>query len=190
MLPFFEGCGPYLTWMDDTSPEAEQAYYEGKKDSEMTKLVEQVRGMGDVVGVVGFSMGGKVGMEVVRRLEGEREREGEGEGEGVKIVVAVCGTVPFQGGSAAAGVVGKGGGTEEAREKGYRESLEKGVVKAVSVHLIGEGDPWRAESEKLVAFFDQEKRTVIRFRGEHHMPADDALNRQVVRMITAACGRG
>jgi hypothetical protein len=56
------------------------------------------------------------------------------------------------------------------------------------VHLIGEGDPWRAESEKLVEFFGEEGRRVVRFRGEHHMPVEDALNRQVVRMILAACG--
>jgi hypothetical protein len=52
--------------------------------------------------------------------------------------------------------------------------------------LIGEGDPWRGQSEKLVAFFEEEGRRVIRFKGEHHMPADEAVNRQVVRMVLAA----
>jgi hypothetical protein len=171
--------------MDDTSPGAEQAYYDG---GDIAKLVEEVWGIGDVVGVVGFSMGAKVGMEVVRRLEaGDGEGGGGGGGgdkgaAGVKVVVAVCGTVPFQGG-------GRGGVDEEeqAREKGYRESLARGLVKAESVHLIGAGDPWRGESEKLVDLFGEEKRRVIRFSGGHHMPADDAMNRQVARIIMMEC---
>jgi hypothetical protein len=140
--------------MDDTSPEAEQAYYDG---DEITKLVEEVRGVGGVVA-------------------------------GVKVLVAVCGTVPFQGGGGQGGFDDRGGEEEHARGKGYRESLAKGAVKAESVHLIGDGDPWRGESEKLVEFFG-EKRRVIRFSGGHHMPADDAVNRQVARIIMAACRR-
>jgi hypothetical protein len=65
--------------------------------------------------------------------------------------------------------------------------LERGLVKAQSVHLIGETDPWRAEGEKLVSFFTEEGRKVIWFRGGHHMPAEDAVNKQVVRIMLAAC---
>lgn len=159
---------------------------EGGEGAGIDKLVQQVKkalggdGDGDgagqeAVGVVGFSMGAKVGMEVVRRLE--KEYEGGGAIR-VKIMVAVCGTVPFQGG---------GGDDDGAREKGWKESLGKGVVRAESVHLIGERDPWRGESEKLVQFFAEEGRRVLRFKGSHHMPVEDAVNRQVVRMILAAC---
>ncbi|KAK4155749.1 serine hydrolase FSH [Chaetomidium leptoderma] len=193
VLPFFEGCEPYLTWMDDSGAVPEQAYWEGEA---FEKLVGEVRGLmaleeeeGGLVGVVGFSMGAKVGMEVVRRLEADDNIEEGGEkgktGGGVKVVVAVCGTVPFRGGVASSTTAASEG--DEAREKAYRASLDKGRVKAESVHLIGDGDPWRAEGEKLVEFFEDEGRRVIRFRGAHHMPADDAVNRQVVRVILAAC---
>ncbi|KAG7291130.1 hypothetical protein NEMBOFW57_001141 [Staphylotrichum longicolle] len=186
VLPFFEGCGPYLTWMDDRSPEKEHAYWgsgggggDANEGAGVKKALggdEDGDGVGQgVVGVVGFSMGAKVGMEVVRRLE--KEYEGGGAIR-VKIMVAICGTVPFGGG---------GGDEDGAREKGWKESLGKGLVSAESVHLIGERDPWRGESEKLVQFFGEEGRRVLRFKGGHHMPVEDAVNRQVVRMILAAC---
>ncbi|KAK4123032.1 hypothetical protein N657DRAFT_690712 [Parathielavia appendiculata] len=169
VLPFFEGCGPYLTWMDDVSgPRAEEAYYEGDAIRDLAREVEQMR----VVGIVGFSMGAKVAMGVVRLLEAEG-------GANIRVVAAVCGTVPFQGGYIR-------GLLDEAREKAYQGSLVKGVVQAESVHLIGDGDPWRVQSEKLVGFFAEEGRRVIRFEGEHHMPADDAVNREVAMLILAA----
>ena len=121
--------------------------------------------------MVGFSMGAKVGMEVVRRLEG---REGGG---GVKVVVCVCGTVPYRGGG------------DAAREEGGKRMLGRGVVRAQSVHLVGETDPWRAEGEKLVGYFGEEGRKVMWFRGGHHMPAEDAVNKQVARIMLAACGK-
>ncbi|AEO58227.1 hypothetical protein MYCTH_2305422 [Thermothelomyces thermophilus ATCC 42464] len=185
VLPFFEGCGPYLTWMDDSSAEAEKEYWDGSPLFE--RLLEQIKrlsgpeggsaGAGPVVALVGFSMGGKVAMELTRRLEGEGDRR-------IKMVIPVCGTVPLQGG------FDEGGARNETKEKGYREILGRGPVKAKSIHLIGEDDPWRPESEVLVDFFDETGRSVIRFKGAHHMPLDDALNRQVARMILAACKDG
>lgn len=169
--------------MDDGSAAAERAYWEGEDGAGIALLEDLVQGI-DVVGVVGFSMGAKVGMELVRRLA-MKERAGGG----VKVFVAVCGTVPFQGG----GLLLSGDNNsveEEAKEKGYRESLAKGLVKVEAVHLIGDADPWRPESEKLVGFFEEEKRTVIRFKGEHQMPLDVAINKQVVSIIMAACAGG
>ncbi len=137
---------------------------------EVDALVAEVKKLGDdVVGVVGFSQGAKVGLEVVRRLEKE--------GRGPRVFVAVCGTVPF----------GGGGGE---REEGWRRYLERGLVKAESVHLIGEADPWRGESEKLVAVFEEARRKVVRFKGGHHMPLEEGVNRQVVRIIVEACREG
>ena len=136
----------------------------------MDALVAAVKGLGeDVVGVVGFSQGAKVGVEVVRRLEAE--------GRGPRVFVAVCGTVPF----------GGGGGE---REEGWRGYLERGLVRAESVHLIGEADPWRGESERLVAVFEEAGRRVVRFKGGHHMPLEEGVNRQVVRIILEACREG
>ncbi|AEO68735.1 uncharacterized protein THITE_2054654 [Thermothielavioides terrestris NRRL 8126] len=185
VLPFFEGCGPYLRWVDDEAPERERAYWAEGEGGDVDRLVREVRGLGSsggsgrrrVVGVVGFSQGAKVGMEVVRRLEGmgRMGEEEEGNGVDVKVVVAVCGTAPFQGGG-------------DEREKGFRGSLEKGVVKAASVHLIGEDDPWRPESEKLVEFFDEARRKVIVFEGGHQMPAAEWVNTQAVRVVLDACG--
>ncbi|KAL2192914.1 serine hydrolase FSH [Corynascus similis CBS 632.67] len=179
VLPFFQGCEPYLTWMDDSSAEAEAAYWNGNSNSLLGKLVEEIKGLGggdggDVVGLVGFSMGGKVATEVVRRLEAAGDRR-------VKVVVPVCATVPLQGGLV------KEGDKDEAKEKGYREILARGVVRAESVHLIGERDPWRPQSEMLVDFYDEKGRSVIRFKGEHHMPLNDAINSNVSKIILTAC---
>ncbi|SPQ22996.1 62a9a291-1933-4faf-8a90-64975e7c9db1 [Thermothielavioides terrestris] len=93
VLPFFEGCGPYLRWVDDEAPERERAYW----------------------------------------------AEGEG------------------------GEVDR-------------------------VHLIGEDDPWRPESEKLVEFFYEARRKVIVFEGGHQMPAAEWVNTQAVRVVLDACG--
>jgi hypothetical protein len=38
----------------------------------------------------------------------------------------------------------------------------------------------------LLGFFAEEGRRVIWFKGEHQMPGDEAVNRQVVRMVLAA----
>lgn len=165
--------------MDDGSAAAERAYWEGQDGAGIALMEDLVQGIG-VVGVVGFSMGAKVGMELVRRLAKKRADGGP------SVFVAVCGTVPFQGG----GLSGDNSAEEEAKEKGYRESLAKGLVKVEAVHLIGDADPWRSESEKLVGFFEEERRTVIRFKGEHQMPLDDAINEQVASIIKAACLRG
>ena len=180
-MPFFEGCDPFATWMDDTSAAAEDAYWaldnEGSGAAKLLSSVEKLvreEGGGELVGVVGFSMGAKVGMEVVRRLEAR----GGGEGKGVRVMVSVCGTVPYRGGG------------DAAREEGGRRMLERGLVKAQSVHLIGETDPWRAEGEKLIKFFAEERRKVIWFKGGHHMPAEDAVNKQVAKIMLAACPRG
>ncbi len=168
----------------DGTPEAEEVYWNsgsvasssststttGEGKGEVDALVEAIKKLGeDVVGVVGFSQGAKVGLEVVRRLEKE--------GRGPKVFVAVCGTVPF----------GGGGGK---REEGWRRYLERGLVRAESIHLIGEGDPWRGESEKLVAVFEEASRRVVRFKGGHHMPLEEGVNRQVARIIVEACREG
>ncbi|KAH6838493.1 serine hydrolase FSH [Chaetomium sp. MPI-CAGE-AT-0009] len=175
VLPFFEDCGPFATWLDDSSAAAEDPYWGADNNNNDTSsgvaalvasLEQMVRdeGAGPVVGVVGFSMGAQVGMEVARRMAGA-----------VRVVVSVCGTVPYRGGG------------DAAREEGFRGMVERGLVRAQSVQLIGEADPWRGQSEKLVRFFEEEGRRVIRFKGGHHMPLDDAINKQVVRIMLAAC---
>ncbi|KAK4143115.1 serine hydrolase FSH [Dichotomopilus funicola] len=196
VLPIFAGCDPFLTWLDDTSTTTERAFWGGARadgdtvdssDSDeddantggFQRLVDEVKSYGKgVVALVGFSMGAKVGMEVVRRLEAEGISE-------IKIMVSVCGTVPYQGG----GRKWVGQEESEAGERGYQERIGMGVVKAQSVHLIGERDPWRSESEQLVDFFEETRRTVVVFRGGHHMPVEDALNGKVARMIMTACWR-
>ncbi|KAK3295353.1 serine hydrolase FSH [Chaetomium fimeti] len=173
VLPFFEECGPFATWMDDTSAATEDPYWgadHSDDSSGVSALLASIErlvrdeGAGPVVGVVGFSMGAQVGMEVSRRM-----------GEAVRVVVSVCGTVPYRGGG------------DAAREEGFRRMVERGRVRAESVQIIGETDPWRGQSEKLVGFFEEDGRRVIRFRGGHMMPADDAINKQVVKVMLAAC---
>lgn len=208
VLPFFAGCDPYLKWLRDESPAEEADETQRQRAEDM--LLAEVERRGPFAGVLGFSQGAKVGMYLARRLEegvmtmtrmGE-EGEGEGEGEGVggkqpkldgkaalKFVVAVCGTAPFQGGRG----FRREGEEEEAavlRTRAHEECLGRGVVRARSIHIIAERDPWKRESEALMEFFDAAWRKVVRFSGEHHMPASDAVNRRVVRMILEAYREG
>ncbi|KAK4178129.1 serine hydrolase FSH [Triangularia setosa] len=168
VLPFFEGAEPYLKWLDDSTPHEEEVHW-----PELVRLVDEVEKQGPFVGVVGFSQGAKAGMELVRYLE-NRERE-------MRFWVGVCGTAPFQ------------GGQDKKREGGYRESLRLGTVnKTESFHVIGEGDPWRGESEALVGFFDggggdERKKKVRRVEGGHQMPLGKGVNREVVEWILGAC---
>ncbi|KAL1838453.1 hypothetical protein VTJ49DRAFT_2650 [Mycothermus thermophilus] len=181
VLPFFEGCDPYLAWLDDTTPASEQAFWAG---NEIANLAREIRQLGDVVAIVGFSQGAKIAMEVVRRLE--EEGSSSSSPSPVKIVLSICGTAPFHG-----GLIGGGGKGEQdpEREALYQESLKRGVVKAESVHWIAERDPWKAESDKLVDFFDETTRKVIRARGGHHMPLDDKANEQLAKLVTEAVKR-
>ncbi|KAK4096447.1 hypothetical protein N658DRAFT_569862 [Parathielavia hyrcaniae] len=142
-------------------PEAQQAYWEGNA---IRDLAREVRRLG-VVGSSGSrDMGARVAMEVVRFLEVDdaRLRGGGSEHRGCRGRLQPW-TVPFQGGSRA-----------------YWESLAKGIVRTESVHLIGDADSWRPQSEELVKFFVDEGRRVIRFNGKNDMPINDAVNREAV----------
>jgi pimeloyl-ACP methyl ester carboxylesterase len=173
VLPFFEGAGPYLKWLCD-EPVRDEALHWQCADG-VDRLVAEYRRLGPFVGVVGFSQGAKAGMYLVRRLE-ELNEAGE-----LRIFVAVCGTSPFEGGREVDGQEEENG----IRKEGFRESLEKGLVKTESVHVIGDNDPWRVPSETLVGFFEGPKR-VVRFKGAHHMPVEEEVNKLVVDLILAA----
>jgi hypothetical protein len=61
--------------------------------------------------------------------------------------------------------------------------------------VIGAGAPWKGESERLVEFFEdgdgegegEGKKRVVWFRGGHHMPVEDGVNRGLVKVILEAC---
>ncbi|KAK4464033.1 serine hydrolase FSH [Cladorrhinum samala] len=163
VLPYFEGAEPYLKWLSDSEVSEEELHW----TSGLDRLVNEFEAQGPFVGVIGFSQGAKAGMYLTRRLEQE--------GRAVSFFVSVCGTVPFQG-------IKDG----EKGEK-YKQSLEKGgIVKTESIHVIGTDDPWRVESEALVDFFAERTRRVVRCKGGHQMPVEDAVNKQLAAMMLAA----
>jgi len=171
VLPIFKGCEPFRQWLHDTpgGPEPEEADW----SSGVGRLAEDVLDrQGPFVGVIGFSQGAKAAMHLLRFLE--KREVTEGVLNPVRFAVLVCGTVPFQGVK----------GPHDARVQAHKESLGLGTVKTPSIHAIADDDPWRPESEALVEFFDgQSRRLVVRFRGGHYMPKDDAVNGTIVDFI-------
>ncbi len=168
----------------------------------MDFLLATYRSKGPFVGVLAFSQGAKAGMLLLRRVQEERAKPNArpaGRGERVltlpDFMVAVCGTAPFQGvgyrddegnGDGDGDLASAERAWNEERRRGFKESLAKGVVNVESIHVIGERDPWRPESEALVEFFDADNRRVIRFDGEHQMPVDYGVNTLLANLMVSA----
>ncbi|KAK3681588.1 serine hydrolase FSH [Podospora appendiculata] len=164
VLPFFDGAGPFRQWMHDYPVMPEVVDW-----PELDRMAAILETQGPFVGIVGFSQGAKAGMLLLRHLE----RAGHSD---VEFFVSVCGTVPFRGPGEA--------GEDDERRAMYEQSRAQGKLKTESLHFIGESDPYRAESELLLEeFCEPMSRRVVRFKGAHHMPSEDAVNKQLARMI-------
>ncbi|KAI1172053.1 serine hydrolase FSH [Nemania sp. FL0916] len=156
VLPFFEGMEPYKRWLTDTVGQEERPW------SDLEKLVEVFNSQGPFVGIIGFSQGAKAATHLLRWLE---ER-----GQQLDFAALFGGTVPFR----------LKVGTDEWPD------LVKPTIITRSIHVIGDDDPWRGESEALMDHYDKPVRTLIRFSGGHHMPVETDVNDKLAKLIIAA----
>jgi predicted esterase len=154
VLPFFEGMGPYKRWLTDAETLAEESPWSG-----LEQLVELYNKNGPFVGIIAFSQGAKAALHLLRWLEQR--------GDQLDFVALFGGTVPFRNAI----------GTDEWAD------LIKPAVTTQSIHVVGDDDPWRNESEALLEHFDKSTRMFIRFSGGHHMPIDPAINQKVAQLI-------
>ncbi|KAK0717681.1 serine hydrolase FSH [Lasiosphaeria miniovina] len=177
VLPFFEGSGPFYGYLNDSSAAAEEAAG-GWAEGDLDKLVSDFRREGPFVGILAFSQGAKAAWHLLRRLEEESAAADAGRSlvtppnsqqRRVGFVVAVCGTAPY---------------FQSAPTADIKRAAAAHVVTGVdTIHVIGDDDLYRAESEALVGFFDAPSRLAVRFPGAHHMPADHAFNASLANLI-------
>ncbi|KAI0801576.1 serine hydrolase FSH [Xylaria sp. FL0064] len=153
VLPFFEGMEPYKRWLTDTVGQEERPW------SDLGRLVEVFNRQGPFVGIMGFSQGAKAATHLIRWLEQR--------GQQLDFAVLFGGTVPFR----------LKVGTEEWPE------LIKPTIITRSIHVVGDDDPWRSESEALMDHYNEPTRTLIRFKGGHHMPVDPDINEKLAKLI-------
>ncbi|KAI3321757.1 serine hydrolase FSH [Xylariaceae sp. AK1471] len=155
VLPFFEGMEPYKRWLTDKVGHEERPW------SDLDKLVELFNRNGPFVGIIAFSQGAKAATHLLRWLEQR--------GQQLYFAALFGGTVPFR----------LAAGTEEWAE------LIKPTIITRSIHVIGDDDPWRSESEALMDHYDKTSRSLIRFKGGHHMPVDPDVNDKLAKLIIA-----
>ncbi|KAI0412244.1 serine hydrolase FSH [Xylaria grammica] len=156
VLPFFEGMEPYKRWLTDKDGHEERPW------PDLDKLVELFNRNGPFVGIIAFSQGAKAATHLIRWLEQR--------GQQLDFAALFGGTVPFR----------LKVGTEEWAE------LVKPTIITRSIHVIGDDDPWRSESEALMEHYDKPSRSLIRFKGGHHMPVDPDINEKLAKLIIAS----
>ncbi|KAI1123287.1 serine hydrolase FSH [Nemania abortiva] len=155
VLPFFEGMEPYKRWLTDKDGQEERPW------SDLPKLVEVFNRNGPFVGIIGFSQGAKAATHLIRWLEQR--------GQQLDFAALFGGTVPFR--------------LEVGGER-WAELIKPTIITR-SIHVIGDDDPWRSESEALMDHYDKLSRSLIRFKGGHHMPVDPAINEELAKLIIA-----
>lgn len=159
VLPFFEGMEPYKRWLTDIVGQEEEE--RPWRDLERLAAVFDDRSRGPFVGVLAFSQGAKAATHLVRWLEQR--------GQQLAFAALFGGTVPLR----------LQIGTDAWPE------LVKPAIITPSIHVIGDDDPWRAESEALMDHYDKPTRSLVRFKGGHHMPVDPDVNEKVAKLIIA-----
>ncbi|TGJ87458.1 hypothetical protein E0Z10_g1284 [Xylaria hypoxylon] len=155
VLPFFEGMEPYKRWLTDKDGHEENPW------PDLHKLVELFNRKGPFVGIIAFSQGAKAATYLLRWLEQR--------GQQLDFAALFGGTVPFR----------LAIGTEEWAK------LIKPTIITRSIHVIGDDDPWRSESEVLMEHYDKPSRSLIRHKGGHHMPVDPDINDKLAKLIIA-----
>ncbi|KAI0867636.1 serine hydrolase FSH [Hypoxylon argillaceum] len=160
VLPFFEGMEPYKRWLTDFDAHDEIPW------PDLEKLVEVFNSNGPFVGIIGFSQGAKAATHLIRWLEQR--------GQQLDFLALFAGTVPRR----------LDYGTERW------DALIKPTIITRSIHVIGDDDEWRGESEGLMEHYDKFSRSLLRFKGAHHMPIDTATNEQLAALIIACHEEG
>jgi predicted esterase len=153
--PFFEGMGPYKRWLVDVDGPEERPW------SDLDKLISQFNREGPFVGILGFSQGAKAATHLLRWLEQR--------GQQLEFAALFGSTVPLR----------LSIGSEEWPE------LIKPTIITRSIHVIGDKDPWRGESEALMDHYDKHSRSLVRTTDGHEMPRDPEVNEHLAKLIIA-----
>jgi pimeloyl-ACP methyl ester carboxylesterase len=160
VMPFFAGCGPFLRWItlnnDGTPTESKKVIEDAMKDEER-----------DIVGVIGFSQGGKLaaGLFLEQQL---REKLGkvDGMGKGFRFGVFLNATSPP--------MLPSGMSKEEMKE----------IIRIPSLHVVGKEDKFKKEGERLFNdHFDHERSKLIEFEVEHRLPTEQADTARIAEEI-------
>ncbi|KAL6715161.1 hypothetical protein ACLMJK_007425 [Lecanora helva] len=161
VLPVFEDCGPYYSWIYPPNPLLGQ-----KRVRQVLRDAIKADG-GYFVGVLGFSQGGRQTAGLLADLQ-------KGEDTHLpswKFGVCLCASYPPYSlefaRNQAAGKEWKGqtDGHGEIREPEADE-----IIHVPSVHVRGTNDPHLEKGRRLVKFFDSEMVIEMEFNISHHLP--------------------
>ncbi|EGE78113.1 hypothetical protein RJZ56_005188 [Blastomyces dermatitidis] len=220
VLPVFADAGPYFTWVDLASLPASQRSLASTDDTGGKKLTalqrsilrgrtqpmpartvellektmrEQVERDGrGFVGIIGFSMGGRMAagllLEQQLRLnsgnaDGNGDANGNGngnengvEGHGFKFGVFICATSPP--------ITKLHDLLDHESGDGKGDKIALPQIDIPTLHILGNKDPWVDPGELLATtHFSSAKRTVRRLDMGHHLPAQQKDNMQLVEGI-------
>jgi len=146
VLPVFEGCGPYRSWISEFFQKEKPPL---TKDL-LEKTLEEQRakdGRG-FVGVLGFSQGVRVGAGLLLEQQVRRREDGNGLAFGV-----FC------------------NGTRPPLTSGLSEEERREIIAFPTLHVIGLQDPWRDEGRKMfLEHFDGNLGTIVEFDIGHRLP--------------------
>ena len=161
MLPVFEECGPYHSWIYQPNPLLGQ-----KRVRQVLRETIKNDG-GNFVGLLGFSQGGRQTAGLLADLQnGEQTQLPKW-----KFGVCLCASYPpyslEYARQQAAGKQWKGesDGHGEVREPEAHE-----IIHVASVHLRGKDDPHLEKGRRLAKFFDRELAIELEFNISHHLP--------------------
>ena len=161
VLPVFEGCGPYYSWMYAPNQLLGQ-----KRVRQVLREVIITDG-GKFVGVLGFSQGGRLTAGLLTDLENKEDTQLPKWEFGV----CLCASYPPYSlewaRKLAAGQEWKG---ESDGHGEIREPEADEIIHIPSVHVRGTDDPHLEKGRRLVKFFDEEIMTGLEFTMGHHMP--------------------
>lgn len=166
VLPVFEGCEPFLRWVDkDVGPIPDETI------EVIKRAIRERSKIADVVGVMGFSQGAKTAAGLLYEQQ-LRDKEGEGEGLGAdfKFGVFCMGTSPPL--------------TDKL------STHEK--IAVPSVHVVGMTDQFRESSRELYEeWFDKKTAKKIELDVGHRLPSlqedTDKIVKEVRRLYQETC---
>lgn len=179
VLPFFEGCGPYLRWVNPRAlgdvPSSDVRAAEEKRVGEAlaAALRQRLEPGSTVVGVMGFSAGAALATELLLR-----KQRGDYVSEAADGADAAWRDLRF-------GVL-LNGVPPPWRGRGQGER-----VWLPTVHLHGLQDPWLEASRVLLNdFFERARAQVLEFSGGHHLPREVVENEKLKTLIIEAAAKG
>ncbi|KAJ4361666.1 hypothetical protein N0V95_001650 [Ascochyta clinopodiicola] len=180
ILPFFDGCGPFVRWLPPAEKVTIASMKSGTSTSALSKEVERLvrdtvaritTNGGRVVGLIGFSQGTKVVAGLLRAAHVRRQTGARGEEwlDSFRFALCVCGSYPPP---LVPGCVEKLP-EFQARSEAEREALLAEKIDAPVLHVQGEQDEWKWAADGLIAghFEVKEGGSVVeKWDMGHHYP--------------------